>query len=64
LEKKFFDIADILPDDRVLVFNRSKVMPARVILPRIKAILPTGSEFEIENLEILIVNLIDEKHAE
>jgi len=46
LEAKFTSIADYLPNDSLMVFNNTKVVPARIIFPK-----DTGSVVEIFCLE-------------
>ena len=48
-ENKFSDIADILPGDHLMVFNDTKVVPARLHFQR-----PTGAHIEIFCLEPIL----------
>ena len=48
-EKRFSDISDILPSDHLMVFNDTKVVPARLHFQR-----PTGAHIEIFCLEPIL----------
>lgn len=48
-EKRFSDISDILPSDHLMVFNDTKVVPARLHFQR-----PTGAHIEIFCLEPIV----------
>ena len=48
-EHRFSDISDILPSDHLMVFNDTKVVPARLHFQR-----PTGAHIEIFCLEPIL----------
>lgn len=52
-EWKFIDLAEILDDDRVLFFNNSRVLPARIPLKGVKIEKSDGTTGVIQDGEIL-----------
>lgn len=57
-ESTFWNLDTLIPEDRVIFFNNSKVLPARIPLKNVKITREDGTEGMIQNGEILFCKLL------
>ncbi len=60
-ESTCFDLDTLIPENRVLFFNNSRVLRARLALPRVVVTNVKGTKKEVTNIEIFFLSLESEE---